>query len=305
MVADLKLAVTGGTGFVGGRLIELALAAGQEIRALTRRPQPPRDCVTWVEGALDKAHSLDRLVEGADAVIHVAGVINAPDPAGFEAANVTGTSAVLAAAEKAKVGRFVHVSSLAAREPKLSAYGASKAGSEALISASSLPCAIVRPPAVYGPGDREMLDLFRMAKRGFVLLPPGGRLSVIHADDLSRLLLALADPAAPKGLLVEPDDGRHRGWSHEEFGQALGRAVGRQVKTLSTPRPILGIVSRLDRLVRGGKAKLTADRIAYFCHPDWMVDPGRGAPETLWRPQIETEQGLFETAEWYRRQGWL
>lgn len=305
MVASLKLAITGGTGFVGGRLIELALAAGHQVRALTRRPQRPRDGVTWIEGALDKPDSLDRLADGADAVIHVAGVINARDPSGFEAGNVTGTSAVLAAAEKAKVQRFVHVSSLAAREPKLSAYGASKAGSEALISASSLPHAIVRPPAVYGPGDREMLELFRMAKRGFILLPPGGRLSLIHADDLGRLLLALADPDAPKGMLVEPDDGRHRGWSHEEFGQALGRAVGRRVATFSTPQPVLTIFSRLDRIVRRGKAKLTADRVAYFCHPDWMVDPGRGAPETLWRPQIETDKGLAETAIWYRRQGWL
>ncbi|HEY0629537.1 MAG TPA: NAD(P)-dependent oxidoreductase, partial [Sphingomicrobium sp.] len=300
MVAPLKLAITGATGFVGGRLLELALAAGHDVRALARRPQTERDGVTWVEGALDRLDSLERLVEGTDAVIHVAGVINARDPAGFEAGNVTGTSAVLAAAEQAGVSRFVHVSSLAAREPKLSLYGASKAGSEALVSASSRSTAIVRPPAVYGPGDKEMLELFRMAKRGFVLLPPQGRLSLIHADDLGRLLLALADPNAPKGLLVEPDDGRHGGWSHEEFGQALGRALGRRVVTLSTPRPILTAGAKIDRLLRRDRAKLTQDRVAYFCHPDWMVHPGRGAPESLWKPQIDTEQGLADTAKWYR-----
>jgi nucleoside-diphosphate-sugar epimerase len=150
-----------------------------------------------------------------------------------------------------------------------------------------------------------MLELFRMAKQGFVLLPPHGRLSVIHADDLGRLLLALADPDTPKGLLVEPDDGRHRGWTHKEFGQALGKALGRRVVTISTPRPILNIGSQIDRLIRRERAKLTADRVAYFCHPDWMVDPGRGAPELLWKPQIETEEGLAETALWYRQQGWL
>src|SRR6185369_327820 len=170
---------------------------------------------------LFRSASLDGLVEGTDTVIHVAGVINAPDPAGFEAGNVTGTSAILAAAEKARVKRFVHVSSLSAREPKLSAYGASKAGSEALLSASQLSHAIVRPPAVYGPGDKETFELFRMARRGFVVLPPEGRLSLIHVDDLGRLLLALADPAAAQGVLVEPDDGRHGGWTHREFGQAL------------------------------------------------------------------------------------
>jgi uncharacterized protein YbjT (DUF2867 family) len=305
MVARLKLAVTGATGFVGGRLLELARATGHEISALTRRPQQPREGVTWIDGALDKPDSLDRLVEGANAVIHVAGVINAPDPAGFEAGNVTGTSAMLAAAERAGVERFVHVSSLAAREPKLSIYGATKAGSEALVSASPLHTAIVRPPAVYGPGDKETLDLFRMAKRGMVLLPPGGRLSLIHVDDLSRLLLALTDPTCPKGLLVEPDDGRHGGWKHEEFGDALGRSLDRRVLSILTPRSILGVCARLDRLVRRDKAKLTPDRVAFFCHPDWMVDPGRGAPEQLWKPEIETEQGLADTVRWYREAGWL
>jgi len=305
MVADLKLAITGGTGFVGGRLIELALAAGHEVNALTRRPQDPRDGVTWVKGALDDQASLERLANGADALVHVAGVINAPDPAGFEASNVTGTSAVLAAAEHAEIKRFVHVSSLAARKPKLSAYGASKAGSEALVSASSLPYAIVRPPAVYGPGDKETLDLFRMAKRGIVLLPPEGRLSLIHVDDLGRLLLALADPGTPKGLLVEPDDGRHGGWSHAAFGKALGGALGRKVATISVSRPFLDFFARVDGWVRGYRAKLTADRVAYFCHPDWMVDPGRGAPESVWKPAIDTQQGLADTARWYREAGWL
>lgn len=305
MVAALKLAVTGATGFVGGRLLDLALAAGHEVRALTRRPQPEGKGVAWIEGALDRADSLDLLVEGADSVIHVAGVINAPDAAGFEAGNVTGTSAMIAAAERASIERFVHVSSLAAREPKLSVYGATKAGSEALVAASSIPSAIVRPPAVYGPGDKETLELFRMAKRGFVLLPPEGQLSLVHVDDLARLLLALADPGAPRGLLVEPDDGRHGGWTHSQFGKALGQALGRQVATISTPRPILSICAKLDRMIRGDRAKLTADRVAYFCHPDWMVDPGRGAPAALWKPQVDTEQGLADTARWYREQGWL
>lgn len=305
MVAGLNLAITGATGFVGGRLLDLALSEGHRVRALARRPQAPREGVTWVDGSLDRPDSLLDLANGADSVIHVAGVINARDLAGFEAGNVTGTAAMLDAAESTGVQRFVHVSSLAAREPKLSVYGATKAGSEALVGASPLSSAIVRPPAVYGPGDRETLELFRMAKRGFVLLPPEGRLSLIHVDDLARLLLALAAPAGPKGLLIEPDDGRHGGWRHEEFGKALGKALGRGVVTLSTPRPILDLCSRVDRLVRRDKAKLTADRVAYFCHPDWMVDPGRGAPEALWKAEIDTGQGLAATAKWYREAGWI
>lgn len=301
----MKLAITGATGFVGGHLLDQALAAGHEVRALTRRPQNSRDDVTWIEGALDRSDSLDRLAEGTEAVIHVAGVINAPDKAGFEAGNVAGTAAILDAAEQAGVKRFVHVSSLAAREPGLSLYGASKARSEALVEAAKLPGVIVRPPAVYGPGDHEMLELFRMAKRGFVLLPPRGRLAVIHAEDLARLLLTAAASDSPSGTTIEPDDGRPGGWSHEEFGKALGRAVGREVVTISTPRALLRAGALIDGLVRRRQAKLTSDRVAYFCHPDWTIASARAVSPTLWKPAIDTEKGLADTAGWYRAKGWL
>ncbi|MEO6581494.1 MAG: NAD(P)H-binding protein, partial [Sphingomicrobium sp.] len=160
MVAALKLAITGGTGFVGSRLVEAATAAGHGVRALTRRPQDARPALQWVSGSLADPNALEELVDGADAVIHVAGVINARDAAGFEAGNVAGTLATLAAATADGVRRFVHVSSLAAREPRLSLYGASKAKSETLVERSGLDWAIVRPPAVYGPGDKETLALF-------------------------------------------------------------------------------------------------------------------------------------------------
>ena len=302
MVAALTLALTGATGFVGAHLLDLALAEGHAVRALTRRPQSARDGVTWIAGALEDPAALATLCAGADAVIHVAGVINA-DAAGFEAGNVAGTSAMLSAAEQAGVERFVHVSSLAAREPALSLYGASKARSEALVVASPMSSAIVRPPAVYGPGDRETLELFAMAKRGLVLLPPAGKLSLIHVDDLARLLLTLA--ASKAAVLVEPDDGRPGGWTHAEFCHALGRAMGRKVRTISTPAPLLRLAARADRLVRGDKAKLTPDRAAYFCHPDWTVSPARAAPAGLWHARIDTEQGLAATARWYEAQRWL
>ena len=301
---SLDLAITGATGFVGARLLDAALAAGHQVRALTRRPQPPCDDVTWVDGALDRPASLDALVEGADAVIHVAGVVNAPDAAGFEAGNVIGTGAMLAAAEKAGTARFVHVSSLAAREPHLSLYGASKARSETLVAASSLFTAIVRPPALYGPGDRELLEMFKMAARGLVLLPPPGRLSLLHADDLVQLLLALAVPGAPTGT-TEPDDGRPGGWTHVEFAEALGFAVGRKVRTISMPKGIMTAAARADRLLRGNKAKLTPDRAAYFCHPDWVADPAHAVPAAIWSAAIPTPQGLADTATWYRSNDWL
>ena len=176
------LAITGGTGFLGSHLLRLALAEGYDVRALTRGWKPPEEDIAWVDGALDRPDSLAKLVAGADAIVHAAGAINAPTRAGFEAINVAGTAAMIDAARKAGVRRFVHISSLAAREPDLSDYGWSKARSERLVAASGLDWTIVRPPAIYGPGDRETLELFRMARRGLVEAEPLGR--HVAADDL-------------------------------------------------------------------------------------------------------------------------
>lgn len=297
------LAITGGTGFVGARLIDAALAEGYRVRALTRRHQAARDGVDWIAGALDDPGALDRLVGGADATIHVAGVVNAADRAGFVAGNVEGTRAILAAADRANTARFVHVSSLAAREPGLSNYGWSKAEAERLVEASPLAWTIVRPPGIYGPGDLDQLDLFRMARRGIVALPPPGRASVIAVDDLAALLLALATRDAPR-TVYEADDGTG-GYTYREFAIAIGAAVGRRVSPLFLSRTLLALLARGDRLLRGRRAKLTLDRVAYLCHPDWTIDPLKRPPPALWMPRIGTPAGLADTARWYREHGLL
>jgi nucleoside-diphosphate-sugar epimerase len=301
----MRLAITGGTGFVGSHLLDGAIAAGHQVTALTRREQQPRDGIAWVAGDLSNRDALGHLVREADAVIHVAGTINAPNAAGFQKGNVAGTLAMLAAATAAGIRRFVHVSSLAAREPKLSLYGGSKNKAEELVMSSGLDWAIVRPPAVYGPGDRETLELFRMAKLGLMLMPPKGRISVIHAGDLARLLLALAAAPAPGKCLIEPDDGKPGGWSHGEFARALAAAVGTKAAVISSPGILLRLAARADQWWRGDKAKLTADRAAYFSHRNWVVEPKRAPPADLWRPEIDTRTGLADTAKWYRNEGWL
>ncbi len=295
------LAITGGTGFVGGALIGRALAAGHRVRALARRPQPARDGVEWVAGALDDTAALTRLVAGAEAVVHVAGVVNAPDRAGFVAGNVEGTRAILHAARGAE--RFVHVSSLAAREPALSNYGWSKAEAERLVEASALPWTIVRPPGIYGPGDLDQLDLYKLARRGLAFLPPPGRFSLLAVDDLARLLLALATHDAPR-TIYEADDGG-TGWTHDGYARAIGAAVGQRVLPLHLPRGLLSLFAWGDRRLRGPRARLTADRVGYLCHPDWTIDPAKRPPAALWQPLIPTPQGLADTARWYRAQGLL
>jgi nucleoside-diphosphate-sugar epimerase len=302
----VTIAITGGTGFVGQTFIELALERGLELRALARLPQEPRDNIDWIRGDLANKRALRELCAGAEAVIHIAGVVNAPDADIFEEANVQGTMSVVEAAVAARVPRFIFVSSLAARQPNLSSYGASKARAEKIVAASGLDWTIVRPPAVYGPRDREMFELFRAAKWGVVPLPPPGRLSLIHVADLSNLLLALLPSNEDvTRQLFEPDDGRKDGWNNRELAREIGVAVGRKPWSPHLSRNTLLHAAKVDGWVRRRRAKLTSDRVNYMSHPDWVVSKRKAVPPVLWTPKVETRDGLAATAAWYRLRGWL
>ncbi|HXG99259.1 MAG TPA: NAD(P)-dependent oxidoreductase [Sphingomicrobium sp.] len=301
----MKLAVTGGTGFVGSHLIEAALAAGHTVRALTRRSRPTRDKLTWVEGDVLAVDALIELVAGCDAVIHAAGVLNPRYASEFLETNLWGTTTLLSAMSQSRTDRLIFVSSLAARAPELSNYGQSKDAAEGRVEELGIDWTIVRPPGVYGPGDRETLALFKMAKRGIVMMPPPGRASYIHVADLARLLLALADPGTLRSKVLEPDDGRPGGWSHAEFAAALGVALGRPARAIHVPGLALKAAAQIAWAVAANRSQLTPDRASYFCHPDWVVDPARAPPASLWQAQIATPQGLAETAAWYRAKNWL
>jgi nucleoside-diphosphate-sugar epimerase len=292
--------LTGGTGFLGGHILDRLIEAGHQVRALARKPQLDRDSVKWISGDLDNPADL---CDSANAVIHVAGVVNA-DAVTFDKGNRQGTENILAAAQGAGVRRFIHVSSLSAREPQLSNYGASKRAAEDAVVASPLDWSIVRPPAIYGPGDTDNLELFRFAKRGIMPLPPKGRLSAIHADDLARLIVAMAEQAPPHAF-YEADDGQPDGWSHSDYAQMIGAAVGRNPLTLALPKAALNLGAALDGIFRGAKAKLTRDRVSYMTHPDWVIDHAKRPPPSLWTPLIPTPDGLKATVDWYRAKGWL
>lgn len=306
----MVIAVTGATGFLGQALLDAARDAEMGVRALTRKPQADWAGVTWIAGDLSDRSALARMCLGAEAVIHVAGLVNTPDPADFAEANVVGTLNVIEAAQAAGVRRLIFVSSLSAREPELSAYGASKARAEQLVMASALDWTIVRPPTIYGPRDTEMFELFRAARWGLVPVPRSasgeGRSSIIHADDLAGLLLALVPGGKGVNLRsFEPDDGKPGGWSHDELARAIGWAVGRRPFVLHLSARAMHWAARADLRLRGAKAKLTLDRVSYMTHSDWVVSDAARVPAEFWQSRIPTRDGLKATALWYREQGWF
>lgn len=292
------VAVTGATGFVGSETLDQLVAAGFTVRALARRPQAERTSVAWVAGSLDDATGLDALVMGADVVLHIAGVVNAPNRAGFEAGNGTGTANVIAAMQRAGCKRLIHVSSFAARNPDLSDYCWSKALAEEKVKASGLDWTMVRPPAVYGPKDTEFIEVMKVARYGLMPVPPTGRASLIHVRDLARVLVSLCGDAGDSYLDAtwEVDDGAPDGLSHIELAAAFGRALQRRVMPLPLPQALLMLFAHADRLVRGANAKLTKDRVRYMCHPDWVIDPAKRPPPDFWQPRIGADEGLAEVA---------
>src|SRR3546814_17208484 len=110
-----------------------------------------------------------------------------------------------------------------------------------------------------------------MARRGLVALPPRGRFSVIHVEDLCRLILAVIDEPETVAETYEPDDGSDNGWDHRHFARSLGRVFDKRATTLHMPKFLLRAAATLARLFRRKRAKLTPARVGYFCHPHWVV----------------------------------
>lgn len=271
-----RWAVTGATGLVGRAF--LRRLAGAEVAALCRRAPPPQDGqdgaapIRWVRGSLGDEASLARLVERADVVVHVAG-LTAGTPAALHAVNVAGAAAAARAARAAGAARFVHVSSLAARAPHLSAYARSKALSEAAVrdAAGPMPIRIVRPPAVIGPDDAATAPLVAALRRGVLPVPGGAgwrarRLSLVTADDLADALARVATGDESGAGPVTPATVPAFGWAD------LAEAGG--ARALPLPPALLRLVGRSADAARrlglaGGVFGLGKAR--ELLHDDWSV----------------------------------
>ena len=308
------IALTGGTGFIGQHLIGHFRNEGWRVRTMTRRPPPdsPDPHVAWVQGTLQDRPSLVELCTGADTVVHCAGAIKAARPSGFYLTNEIGTQNLLDAAAETGCTRFIHLSSLAAREPHLSDYAASKRAGENAVTQHTAAhnWTILRPPAVYGPGDRETLKIMRVMTYGFALIPGSAahRTSFIHEADLCRAILACITSDSLDGETIELRDARQGGYDWHTICAAAGAALGRKVSGLTIPRLALWPVATLNEgmaTMTGKAAMMTRGKLRELFHDDWSVDENRLCTLTDWRPETGLERGFKETFDWYREAGWL
>ena len=323
----MNVFVTGGTGFVGAHLVRALQERGDRVTCLVRRPELAerlgwRD-VRLVRGDLDDAAALRAGLSGAELVFHVAGRIIAKNAVAFMATNRDGTANVLEAAEEHGVSRFVLVSSLAAAGPTtvghpidearhpapVTDYGRSKLAAEVLVRAMPFPWTIVRPPVVYGEWDRATLKVFKLARGPVAPVFGDGsqELSVIHAADLARALIAAGTTPAAQGRVyfaTHPTTTTSRGLLLA-CARALGKSPPRIVPLPAVlARAVLWTVGSLAHLA-GRATFLSADKANEFLASAWTCQGDALTRDTGWRTEINLEPGLARTAAWYREVGWL
>lgn len=305
------IAVTGAGGFVGRAVMDELAARGLAVRVLARNPARLAVSASTqvVQGDLADKAALAALCDGVDAVIHIAGAIMAVNRDAYFAVNAQGAANVAAAALAQKVQRFVHVSSLAAREPELSDYAASKRAGEHLVAraAGKMSWVMIRPPAVYGPGDLATLPLFEQLTHRYALVPGGSRarISLLHVADLARALVDAALGQAPSGTIHELDDGKPGGYGWDELCAIAGAAEGHSVRPVFIPRAALALPAAVADAVaafRGVPSMLSRGKLGELYHADWVA---RGPELPGFAPQIAFARGFAETLAAYRDQGLL
>jgi len=319
--------VTGATGFIGGHLVDRLVAQGRHPRCLVRRSSTAGNLPRGIElvyGELESGAGLAEALRGVDTVIHLAGVTKARTAAEYDRGNAVATANLLRAA--GNVDRFVHVSSLAAAGPSpadqpltetdeprpVSHYGRSKLAGEQAVRQSPLAerTAIVRPPVVYGPRDRDVLQMLRTVARGWMAQIGAAprRFSHIYVGDLVDGMIAAAycASAGAGGRIFYLAHAAPASW--DEFGSVAARLMGRKLRTVTIPEKaayVLGLCAEWWTRLSGKPGILSRDKVREACCAGWVCDPGRARRELGFCASTGLEEGLRRTLDWYKEAGWL
>lgn len=306
MSSKLEIALTGATGFIGTKLLSFLTEAGWHVRALYRpkkgRTPPSLSGVTWVAGDLTDPQLLHNFVRGTHAVIHCAGVVRGATQEDFDQVNEQGALNVAQAAVAQTIApRFLLISSLAAREPHLSYYSGSKWRGECALKsvAKNLRWTILRPPAVYGPGDKELLPLFRSIANGIAPTPAveHSKISMIYVDDVAMAIISWLNADSGYGQTFEIDDGHEGGYNWNNILEIGSRVLrdGAKVRRIKIPILLFNLVARVNLFTAklfAYSPMLTPGKVREIIHSDWLADNKAFSQMMDWQPQYNLERGL-------------
>lgn len=307
------VAVTGATGFVGKHLIRELARQGFKVKALTRGSPPKTTDIDWIEGDLDNIPALSRLVENADVVFHLAGLVKARTAEDFNRINSQSVKTLVGIlAQSSAKPHFILLSSLAARERELSPYAESKRrGEENLVeNAADLPWTILRPPGIYGPEDRETLKIFKAVTARFAPLPgkSNNRASWIYAPDLAQAMIAVCENKACYRLTLDVDDGATDGYSNREMYNTASEILNIKPFQIVIPKFILNILAHFNVLFStlfDYTPMITPEKVNELCYPDWICRGPHVMRMTKWKPETDLKQGFKKTLKWYKENNLL
>jgi nucleoside-diphosphate-sugar epimerase len=306
------IAVTGATGFVGQALCQTLLDQGFQVRALVRNPARAESLrtsgVKLLVGNFSDTSTLTELITGSDAVIHCAGAVRGATQEDFDRVNVQGLKQLIQVIQTSNPKtRLLCLSSLVAREPALSFYATSKFRAEQVLQteAQGLQWTVIRPPAVYGPGDKELLPLFKLIAKGFLPVPGSAdsRLSIIHINDLVSAIIAWLEQETPAQGIYAVEDGCEAGYSWRDLGTIVGTLTGRKVRLVPLPGCLLDTFARINSALAkrlGYAPMLTPEKLRELRHRDWVCSSEAFSQQFNWQPQLELQQGLEQTPGWKR-----
>ncbi len=275
------------------------------MRALVRNPNKALDLsargVSLIKGDLQNPAALDQLLTGCDGIIHGAGAVRGANQADFDQVNVAGTAALLAAIKaQPHPLRLLHLSSITAQAPDLSWYAHSKRAGEGLVKlVPELDWVIVRPPAVYGPGDKEMLPIFQWMSRGIAVVPgsPEARTSLIHVSDLVTALLACLATPKTRHQVLSLCDGKPGGYNWHDMASIAAVTWSRRVRLWPVPAWLLNGVAHVilsTAKLTGGSPMLTPQKLRELRHENWVADNNAITAATGWKPLISLPEGMQE-----------
>jgi len=326
----MRVLVTGATGFLGSHIAEQLKAQGHEVRCLVRKTSNTEFLdelgVERVVGAVDDPDSLPDAVRGVDAVVHSAGIVKAKTPADFDRVNHIGARDLAQATLEHAPGvkRFVLVSSAGVMGPGLpdkphriddatnpvTHYGRSKlAGEHAVLALKDeLPVTVIRPPAIYGPRDAEILALFKTIRRGFAFrLGDSLRaISMVFGPDCARACIRAIDADVPSGSIYFVEDGQ--AYSFTSMTDAVADAYG--VKLWAKPRippPVLRVAAAFSEMyakVANKAVIFNRDKLNELLMQDFLVDSSDARTALEWQPEVMFPEGAQLTAKWYTEHGW-